>query len=151
LSIDQLDESLVAAARRMASVYIAIAAFEATAREFVSKVLIETRGEGWWQQAVPERVRAKAESRREEESRYRWHTPRGDAPLTYTDFGELISIIVNNWDVFEVHLSSQEWVKQLLQTLERSRNVIMHSGQLGEADVERVGAAIRDWIRQVGV
>lgn len=151
LSIEILDDAMVTNARKMAVVYTAIAAFENTLREFVAKVLIEAKGEQWWDVAVSEKVKSRAQSRRDEESKNRWHTPRGDTPLNYTEFGDLTSIISNNWEEFEVHLPSQEWVKQLLLTLERSRNVIMHSGQLGPDDVERVGSGIRDWIRQVGV
>ena len=40
--------------------------------------------------------------------------------------------------------------QSLKKTLERSRNVIMHSGQLSKKDIERIGTNIRDWISQVG-
>ena len=40
--------------------------------------------------------------------------------------------------------------KEIFTTLEKSRNVIMHSGELGERDIERIGINIRDWISQVG-
>jgi hypothetical protein len=43
-----------------------------------------------------------------------------------------------------------EWAREIFRTLARSRNVIMHSGQLTLADVERVAMNIRDWMRQVG-
>lgn len=52
--------------------------------------------------------------------------------------------------MFEVHIVSLEWAKQIFTTLEKSRNVIMHSGELGERDIERIGINIRDWISQVG-
>ena len=55
-----------------------------------------------------------------------------------------------NYDLFEVHIVSLEWAKQIFTTLEKSRNVIMHSGELGERDIERIGINIRDWISQVG-
>jgi hypothetical protein len=41
-------------------------------------------------------------------------------------------------------------MRQIISTVERSRNVIMHRGELGLQDVERIATAIRDWIRQVG-
>ena len=98
-----------------------------------------------------EKIRAKAESRREEEAKVRWHTPRGEQPLYYTEFGDLTSIISQNWDQFEPHLpTTQDWVRQILSTLERSRNVIMHSGELANTDIELFGTVIRDWVRQVG-
>ena len=49
-----------------------------------------------------------------------------------------------------LHYVSLEWAKQIFTTLEKSRNVIMHSGELGERDIERIGINIRDWISQVG-
>lgn len=150
LPIAALDEDLVSRAKRMATVYVAIAAFENTVRDFVSKRLLEIVGADWWKSSVSEKLRNKAETRMAQESKVRWHTPRGDEPLNYTEFGDLASIIANNWEHFENHLESQDWARQIMATLERSRNVIMHSGELGLQDIERIGTAIRDWIRQVG-
>jgi hypothetical protein len=150
LPIDALDEDLVSRAQRMAAVYVAIAAFENSAREFVSKVLLESVGADWWNTKVSEKIREKAESRRKEEEKIRWHSPRGDEPINYTEFGDLSSIVGQNWALFEDYLQSLEWMRQIIVTVERSRNVIMHSGELGLQDVERIATAIRDWIRQVG-
>jgi Swt1-like HEPN len=150
LPFEQLDEELLAKARKMATVYVAIAAFENTVRDFVAKRLLELEGADWWTKVVSEKIRAKAESRKEEEGKVRWHTARGDEPINYTEFGDLASIVGQNWAHFENHLQSLDWVRQIISTLERSRNVIMHSGELGMVDVERVATAIRDWVRQVG-
>lgn len=150
LPIAALDEDLVSRAKRMATVYVAIAAFENTVRDFVLKRLLEIVGADWWKSSVSEKLRNKAETRMAQEAKVRWHTPRGDEPLNYTEFGDLASIIANNWEHFENHLESQDWARQIMATLERSRNVIMHSGELGLQDIERIGTAIRDWIRQVG-
>jgi len=150
LPIDLLDETLISRAKKMATVYIVIASFENSVREFISKRLLEEVGADWWTKSVSEKIRKKAESRREEESKIRWHTPRGDDPINYTEFGDLVSIVGQNWVHFEDHLQSLEWVRQIISTLERSRNVIMHSGDLEMQDVERIGTSIRDWIHQVG-
>lgn len=150
LSIKLLDEDLVIRARRMATVYTAIAAFENSVRVFITKKLLEEVGDSWWDTSVSEKIRTKAESRREEENKIRWHAQRGDSLINYTEFGDLSSIINQNWSLFEDHLQSLDWVRQIINTLERSRNVIMHSGELGNEDVERIGSSIRDWIRQVG-
>ena len=150
LPLDLLDEDLVARARRMATVYTAVGAFENSVRAFVAKKLLEEKGENWWEEAVSEKIRKKADSRKDEEEKIRWHTQRGDEALYFTDFGELVSIIIANWNLFEPHMESLDWVKQMLKTVERSRNVIMHSGYLQNEDIERVGSCIRDWIRQVG-
>ena len=55
-----------------------------------------------------------------------------------------------NWAVFEDIIQDIDWLRQIVRSVERSRNVIMHSGQLSLDDIERVGVNIRDYIRQVG-
>jgi hypothetical protein len=150
LSLDLLDDEQVNAAKLMATVYTAIAAFENSVRQFIVKVLLEYKGENWWGECVSEKIRKFAESRKEKEQKIRWHTPRGDSMINYIEFGDLASIMGQNYELFEVHIVSIEWAHQIFQTLERSRNVIMHSGELGNRDIERIGTNIRDWISQVG-
>lgn len=150
LSLDLLDDDEVNAAKEMSAVYTAIAAFENSVRKFVEKVLLEHKGENWWEECVSDKIRRTAESRKKEEEKIRWHTPRGDSMINYTEFGDLASIMAQNYELFEVHIVSIDWARQIFQTLERSRNVIMHSGELGRRDIERIGTNIRDWINQVG-
>jgi hypothetical protein len=150
LGISELDIVLVDQAKKMALVYTAICAFENTIRNFVSKILMEKYGAKWWSLGVSEKIRNKAEQRREEENKIRWHTPRGDTIINYTEFGDLTTIIRNNWSEFEPHIVSLEWAEQIIKSVERSRNVIMHSGELVNHDIERIGMYIRDWVNQVG-
>ena len=150
LSLDLLDDEHVNMAKQMAVVYTAIAAFENTVRQFIIKILIENKGANWWEESVSDKIRSKAESRKREEEKIRWHTPRGDSLINYVEFGDLASIMSQNLELFEDHIVSIEWVRQIFNTLERSRNVIMHSGELGKRDIERIGIHIRDWINQVG-
>jgi hypothetical protein len=149
LSLHLLDEEHVASARRMATVYTAIAAFENGARDLVSSTMIEAKGETWWDDVRTE-IRNRAETRRENEAKHKFHAPRGDSPLNYTELKDLLSIIRANWEAFEAFLPSVDWTASIFDSVERSRNVIMHSGTLGPRDVERVGIHIRDWTTQVG-
>jgi len=151
LSLDLLDDECVNLAKIMATVYTAIAAFENMVRKFVVKVLLEHNGENWWEQCVSDKIRKSAESRKNDEEKIKWHTQRGLSMINYVDFGDLASIMSQNYELFEVHIVSIEWARQIFSTLERSRNVIMHSGELGKRDIERIGTNIRDWISQVGV
>lgn len=150
LAIDEMSSDLVIRSRKMAIVYTAIAAFENSVREFIAKKLLEEVGENWWVDAVDENIRKKAEGRMEEEKKIRWHTPRGLSPINYTEMKHLTDTIRRNWKLFEPHLIVFDWAANILDTVERSRNVIMHSGDLGSRDIERIGSHIRDWIRQVG-
>ncbi len=111
--------------------------------------MAEKHGETWWER-VPERIRKSAKSRMDEDSKFRWHGARGATEINYCDFGDLSSIIVTNWDVFEDLLGNMEWAKAALNALEKSRNIVMHGGSVANEDIERIGMNIRDWIRQAG-
>ena len=152
LGIPLMDEGFVVKSRKMAVVYTAICAFENSVREFIAKKLLEEKGENWWELCVKKEIRTNAENRKKSEKDVRWLTPRGDSMIYYTEFGDLISIMAKpeNWKFFEVHIGKVEWAKQIIETLEKSRNIIMHSGELAQTDIERVGMYTRDWIRQVG-
>lgn len=150
LSLHLMDDDLVAAARRMATVYTALAAFENSARKLVSSTMLEAKGENWWEDCVSERVRKRSEGRREDEEKHRFHTQRGDAPINYTELPDLLNIVRANEELFEPFLPSPEWARSIFDAVERSRNVIMHSGELDAEDIARVGINIRDWVTQVG-
>ena len=111
--------------------------------------MIEAKGEDWWSNVKTE-IRNRAETRKETEEKHKFHSQRGDAPLDYTELKDLLNIIRANWDCFEAFLPSPDWSASVFDAVERSRNVIMHSGSLGPRDIERVGIHIRDWITQVG-
>ena len=150
LGIELLDESAVASAERMAVVYTAIAAFENSVRKLVVAVLAEQLGESWWDNAVSVKIRNRAEARRADEETVKWHGPRGEALINYTDLSDLGTIIRSNFKRFEPYIPTIEWANSIFSVVERSRNVIMHSGALAMEDVERLGINIRDWVKQVG-
>ena len=149
LSFDLLDSDLLADAQRMSLVYGAIHTFENTVRQLVMKAMAEKHGAGWWTK-VPERIQKTVKTRMEEDAKFRWHGARGSSEINYCDFGDLSSIIVTNWEVFDDLLGNMEWAKATLTSLEKSRNIVMHGGSVAKEDVERIGMNIRDWIRQAG-
>ena len=149
LSYEFLEADLLAEAQRMSVVYAAIHAFENAVRQMVTKAMVETHGESWWEK-VPERIRKTSKTRMEEDAKFRWHGARGATDINYCDFSDLSSIIVTNWTVFDDLLGNMEWAKATLNTLEKSRNIVMHGGSLAKEDVEGIGMNIRDWIRQAG-
>jgi len=150
LALSYLDDEFRVPAREMSVVYTAIAAFENSVRSLVKKVLIEEYKADWWAKGVSEGIRKKAESRQQEEQTIKWHANRGDDPMCFIDFGQLNSIIASNWKLFENLLRRQTWVQHIFDTMERSRNVIMHSGELPDEDIERIGTNLRDWMKQTG-
>lgn len=150
MPLESMDDGLVLGARKMAWVYVAVAAFENSVRAFVEERLVEKVGDNWWDSAVSNEIRTQAEKRKKDEEQIRWHGARGNSQLSYVQLGDLASIIQNNHAVFKELVPSVDWAREIFRSLERSRNVIMHSGQLKMGDVERVAMYIRDWLRQVG-
>lgn len=150
LPLDRIEEEIVEKAKSMAAVYVTIASFENSAREFVVKVLQEKYGEDWWTNGVTDKIRKNAEVRKENEEKLKWHVQRGESLINYTEIMDLYSIMYNNLELFENFIISIEWVKQIFLTIDKSRNVIMHSGELGTYDIERLSMNIRDWLNQIG-
>jgi len=149
LAYEMLDFELLSRAERMAVIYTAIHAFENMVRDFVKQAMAEHFEEEWWTK-VPSKIDTKVKKRMEDDAKFRWHGTRGVNEMDYCDFGDLSSIIVTNWPVFEENLVDLEWAKAILSVLERSRNIVMHGGVLARQDIERIGLNIRDWTRQVG-
>lgn len=150
LSLDVLDDLHVANARATAVAYTAVAAFENSVRALVAKTLIEKFSEEWWEKGASSNIRERAQKRLEDEQVAKWHAQRGQDPINYTTFGDLKNIMQNNWDAFEDLIGSLPWASGIFDVIERSRNVIMHSGMLEREDIERLGVNIRDWVKQVG-
>lgn len=149
LATDALDERFVAQARKSAQVYVVIAAFENSVRELISTTLKENIGEDWWKSSVSEKVRAQAEQRMADEERIKWHTPRGYDPINFTMLPNLLNIIRMNHERFLPLIHDIDWAANIFDVVERSRNVIMHSGSLSRRDMARLGTFIRDWSSQV--
>jgi hypothetical protein len=150
LSIDLMDEDLTKAARQMSIVYTATASFENSVRELVAGILLEKVGENWWSK-VTKGIRELAEKRMDDEKKAKWHTQSGQDPINYTTLNNLSALMRHNWAHFEPHIHDLEWATAIFDAIERSRNVIMHSGQLEKEDIERLGIYIRDWVKQVGI
>lgn len=151
LALDALDEDHVARARAMSVVYIAVAAFENSVRRFIASTLLEQHGVNWWQGQVSKAIKDQVQKRIEDEAKHRWHTPRGTDPIDFTMLPQLMNIIRQNQVTFEPFIHDLEWAANIFEVIDRSRNVIMHSGTLASRDIKRLGTYIRDWIAQVGI
>jgi hypothetical protein len=150
LPFDLIENALVESARNMALVYTLIAAFENSARKFIGDTLLEAKGAEWWDECVSEAIRKSADQKKKDAETPRYHGSRGQSMINYCQMGDLHAIINKNHELFTDYIPSSEWARQIFAAVERSRNVIMHSGELSLTDVERVAMNVRDWVRQVG-
>jgi hypothetical protein len=130
--------------------YLAFFCLENAVRELVTERMTDAMGASWWTTGTSSEVRKKVEQRQEKEGGNRWHIRRGAQEIYYTDFGDLIVIIRNNWTVFEDLFPDQNWIANRLTELEASRNIIAHSNILDERELTRVRMYLQDWTRQVG-
>lgn len=151
VAIESLDEIHVANARRMSVVYAAIAAFENSVREIITKTMLENVGADWWTTHVSEKIKRASEERKTIEEKAKWHTQRGDDPIQFTMLPNLLNIFRHNIDLFQDLINDIDWAASIFDTIERSRNVIMHSGQLSNRDIARLGSLFRDWNAQVSI
>ena len=76
--------------------------------------------------------------------------PEGHTPIYYTDFGDLGSLLQNNWPDFEDLFPDRNWILARIGELELSRNIIAHSNTLDERELLRIRLYLQDWIKQVG-
>lgn len=137
-------------AMRSLPAYLAFFCLENAIRELVNERLLESHGNQWWDTCIPTKVQGKVNDRREKEGNNRWHVQRGANEIFYTDFGDLFTIIQNNWSDFEDLFPDQHWIANRLTDLESSRNVIAHMNVLDTREIDRIKMYLEDWLKQVG-
>lgn len=150
LPLESFSRDVRHAAMKALPAYLALFCLENAIRELVAERLSENHGSDWWETCAPAGVRNKAAERKEKEGKSRWHAQRGAHPINYTDFGDLKSLIANNWAGFEDLLPDLNWVNSRLDELEASRNIIAHSNVLEQREIDRMRLYLEDWTRQVG-
>jgi Swt1-like HEPN len=150
VSLEDFTPSIRVQAVKMAALYEAFFCFENSVRELVEQRLKENIGTDWWNQGSTSAIRERVVKRQAKESANRWHTARGESPISYADFGDLSAMIVNNWSLFEDLFPDQDWVRTRLSDLELSRNVIAHNGVLSGREITRITLYLKDWVMQVG-
>ena len=150
--VEQLNYPLriLEAAARMSSVFVVFFSMENSVRELITQRLSEKYGLNWWEEKIPQKIREKVNSLKDSEELHRYHTPRSSELIGYTTFGHLAQIIIARWEDFEDLFPDQAWINSRFSDMERSRNIIMHTGILEEVEIERAEVIARDWIRQVG-
>ena len=115
-------------------------------RRLISGRLEDRHGPTWWTTKVPSGVQTEVEKKQKDER----DTPmsmRSDDPLTYTNFGELISIFDANWADFSDTLRSQKAMQQILIQFNKIRNVVAHSCVLNDDEITRFKLLVKDWFR----
>jgi hypothetical protein len=146
VDVELFESDILLEAQRMADFYAIYYSLENSIRRLISGRLSEKHGASWWKDKVPEGVQREVEKKQKEE-RDTTMSIRSDDPLTYTNFGELISIFDANWIDFSDTLRSQKAMQQILSQFNKVRNVVAHSCQLNDDEIIRFKLFVKDWFR----
>lgn len=144
----QVDFETLSDAERMSEFYKIFYALENDMRDLIGKTMADSKGEGWWAQAVPQAVRENVQKNYDREAS-EGLPPRSDRLIDYTTFGELGEIVKDNWDVFSGMFSnaSRNRVLRVITRLNLARGPIAHCNFLPEEEAIRLKLAIRDWYK----
>ncbi|HWY06296.1 MAG TPA: Swt1 family HEPN domain-containing protein [Candidatus Acidoferrales bacterium] len=146
VDVDLFENDILQEARKMADFYAIYYAVENSIRRLVSERLEEKHGPTWWKDKVPSGVQAEVDKKQRDE-RETAMSIRSDDPLTYTNFGELISIFDANWSDFSDTLRSPKAMRDVLSQFNKIRNVVAHSCSLNEDEITRFKLLVKDWFR----
>jgi hypothetical protein len=149
--LQPFDVSMRNAALLMSRLYALIYCFENSVRDLIADRLSDKHGVNWWDQRVPQKVRDMAKSKQDRARKESWLEGQKKDLLGFVDFGDLCTIIVNNWADFTDLVPSQHWLKQRMDELEMSRHFIAHNRLLLPAEFQRIYMYIADWNRMVGL
>lgn len=139
-------------ALEMARLYAVLHAFENEIRQLVKETLEENAGSDWWNgEAVPKKIKEKADNRRKIAIQDSWLEGAKDENLEYVDFGDLSQIIIANWDCFKEIIPSQSWLNQRRIELEKARNFVAHNRMLLPNEFQRIYMYVSDWNKVVGI
>ena len=138
-------------ALRMARLYALLYCFENSVRSLIRDRLQERHGLSWWTEKIPKKVRVFAEARQNEAQKASWLVGEKRDVLGFIEFGHLADIVSSNWDDFSDLIPSQQWLKQRLEELEKSRHFIAHNRLLLPDEFRRIEMYVADWNRTVGL
>ena len=141
------DTPILKSAEKMSRFYINYYCIENIIRKLINDVLEEKHDIDWWDNLVPPDLKENVEAKIKKEKDTT--ISRIENPLTYTSFGDLIKIFESNWIDFQDILRSKKSMRETLLQLNKLRNVIAHSCELDDLDIQRFNLHIKDWFLRV--
>jgi|SRR6185369_9921031 len=135
----------------MGRLYVVIHCFENSVRALIKETLEEKEGADWADK-LPIKAKRYAEDRQRESKKDSWLEGEKADILSFLDFGHLAIIIIEKWACFEgVIPTTQHWLKQRMDELEKARHFIAHNRMLLPGEFQRIYMYIADWNKVVGL
>lgn len=146
-----LTKTEVESARKMAELYLVIHCYENSARKLIDAILTQKLGPHWFELAVTKpSMKDQVKTRREKEQKNKWITPRGDSPLFYLDWGDLLYLLKKYEADFARLIPDFKFVESRFEEMERLRNIVAHHGSLpSDDDFQHVILSFKQWCKQV--
>jgi len=142
----QFSEKIRHEAAQMSQHYEMFYCLEQSIRDLISNRLFEEKGANWWENTVPDPIKAEVERRIQTEIE-QGVTQRSEKHIDYSTFGELSQIIEKNWELFDDTFTNLRAVKRVLSLLNTIRAPIAHCCPLAEDEVGRLQLSVKDWFR----
>lgn len=149
-SLSPFNIGLRSNALEMSRLYAVLFCFENEIRDLIRETLQEKVGPNWWDEISP-KIQKHAQGRQETALKDSWLEGEKQDILGFVDFGMLAAIIIDKWQHFENIIPSQQWLKQRMDELEKSRNFIAHNRMLLPSEFQRIYMYIADWNRVIGL
>uniref|UniRef100_Q479W0 Swt1-like HEPN domain-containing protein n=1 Tax=Dechloromonas aromatica (strain RCB) TaxID=159087 RepID=Q479W0_DECAR len=142
----QFDAAFRNEAKVMARHYEIFYCLEKSIRSLIVQIMKESYSDNWWDLKVREDIKRNVEAniRREAESGF---TERSELEIDYTTFGELTSIVQDNWEAFSALFKNPKAFSKIMTSLNQLRGPIAHCCPLAEDEVVRLNLAVKDWFR----
>ena len=142
----QFDAAFRNEAKEMSRHYEVFYCLEKSIRRLIVQIMKESYSDNWWDLKVREEIRKNVEAniKREVESGF---TERSELKIDYTTFGELTSIVQDNWDAFSALFKNPKAFSKIMTSLNQLRGPIAHCCPLAEDEVVRLNLAVKDWFR----
>lgn len=143
----QFDASFRKEAKYMSEHYEVFYCLEKSIRKLISELMEEQYGKNWWKDKVQQNIQFNVNKniKRDEDSGY---TVRSDDEIDYTTFGELSTIVTDNWEAFEnLFKRGQKAFQRIMANLNQLRGPIAHCSSFAEDEVVRLELTVKDWFR----
>lgn len=136
---------------RMSNAYLIMYCLENYLRTFIDYTLTERIGEDYESKiSIPNNVKSKVYSRKNEEAKSKWLPLRGDKLVYYLDFNELGDLISNNWENFKLLIPSQPWIKVKIDELYSIRCLIAHNSYIDDTSFKVLNVDYEQLVKQLG-
>lgn len=124
---------------------------ENSIRKFIGLVMTSKYGAGWWHQVVTNSdILRRVAGRIKLEGINKWHVPRGEHELFYTDLEDLVYFLNKEKSEFAKHLGDVDyWITKIRTEIKLSRNIVDHHNPLPQREINRLSQTLEDWKRQL--